>query len=530
MSINIEDLEDLGICKLGHQKRLLLGIKKAKLSRRRTTNFEQQGHQSISRSQFEGATQRDGLSKLDPSSTPSPRSHLRSSSLSVAVPLSPPPLSERKRTFTARPPPCSPKPTPGRPSCKPPAPPVSSSQQQQQQQQQQHLFAVAFGKEESMKLQTTSKSHFEEFLEKDSFENVENKARPCQRTSGEGLPGIVPVSNHGISGCDAVKPAGLRVSQPVLWSSTLGFKQRKTEALGKVPSVKLDKLETVGSHQRDIKATQAANQASSIYMLAGKSTKADATEKKSSKKFWNPIGKHQQATKLAAPKIKEEPKTNLRALVQNYGDWIKERGMVDLHTPKPQESSSGWNHELEIEPKTASHPAKMQPQGVVSQTNAWPSKINQDTAFGNHCRYESEAWKESIEKDSPSHAIFSCDNSTEESLLTPYGEHPHQHQNGLGLFQRLRDTTRPLSWMTSSGHQQPSSPASPSPPPYPSEEVEEEEVAGEGSHLKVPTRAAARPVARVAALHVTTHQTFLQPSPSLPVAQANKKIVTDYNG
>ena len=84
--------------------------------------------------------------------------------------------------------------------------------------------------------------------------------------------------------------------------------------------------------------------------------------------------------------------------------------------------------------------------------------------------------------------------------------------------------------MTSSGHQQPSSPASPSPPPYPSEEVEEEEVAGEGSHLKVPERAAARPVARVAALHVTTHQTFLQPPPSLPVAQANKKIVTDYNG
>ena len=83
--------------------------------------------------------------------------------------------------------------------------------------------------------------------------------------------------------------------------------------------------------------------------------------------------------------------------------------------------------------------------------------------------------------------------------------------------------------MTSSGHQQPSSPASPSPPPYPSEEVEEEEVAGEGSHLKAPARAA-RPVARVAALHVTTHQTFLQPPPSLPVAQTNKKIVTDYNG
>ena len=236
--------------------------------------------------------------------------------------------------------------------------------------------------------------------------------------------------------------------------------------------------------------------------------KADGTEKKgggSSKRFWNPIGK---ASKLSAPKTKEEPKTNLKALVQNYGDWIKERGMVDLHcSPKPEESSSGWDEEVPI--KSGS----IQPQVVVSQPVCWPSKISH-----NPCRYESEAWKhpprDSVENNSPSHATFSCDNSTEESLLTPYDE--HQHQNGLRLFQRLRDTTRPLSWMTG---QQPSSPTSPSPPPYPGEEV-----ADEGGQLKAPLARPARPVARVAALplHVTTHQT-LQPLPTSPPSKQ-----TDY--
>ena len=508
MSINIEDLEDLGICKLGHQKRLMLGIKKAKLSRRRTTNFEEQGGQSISRSQLEGTK-----SKLD--SPPSPRFHL--CSLSVAVPLNPPPLpssrpppSERKKAFTPnpRPPPCSPKPTPGRPSSKPPAPPVASCQRVFQSS------AAAFGKADSLRLQTTSKSHFEDFFEKDLCENLENKARRCQRTSGEGQ-GIVSATNRGISGSDGVKPAGLRVSQPVLWSSTLGLKQGRRKA----SVVRSDNFESAGSHEisslkRDMKATQAANQTHSVTVLVGKAGKADGTEKKeggSSKRFWNPIGK---ASKLSAPKIKEEPKKNLRALVQNYGDWIKERGMVELHcTPKPEESSSGWDDQMPLEDK-------MQPH-----------KISQDTAFGNPCRYESEAWKnppkDTIGKNSRSHATFSCDNSTEESLLTPYSE--HQHQNGLRLFQRLRDTTRPLSWVTP---QQPCSPASPSPPPYPGEEGEE--VADEGSHLKAspanegghlkasPPRPA-RPVARVAALHVVTNQTSLQSLPSSPSKQ------TDYD-
>ena len=72
----------------------------------------------------------------------------------------------------------------------------------------------------------------------------------------------------------------------------------------------------------------------------------------------------------------------------------------------------------------------------------WPIKTSQDTSFGNPCSYET--WKDPLNRESiessPSHAMFSCDNSTEESLLTPSGE--HEHQNGLRLFQRLRDTTR----------------------------------------------------------------------------------------
>ena len=498
MSINIEDLEDLGICKLGHQKRLMLGIKKAKLSRRRTTNFEEQGRQSICKSQFEGL---EGTRHRDSMLTQSPRLHLRSSSLSAGGPLSPPPLSERKKALTPRPPPSSPKSTPGRPSSKPPAPPVSSCRSV--------FHSSAFGKVESTKLQTTSKSHFEEFFENDSCENPENKARPCQRTPGEGI-GIVSVSNCGISKSYGVKPAGLRVSQPVLWSSTLGCKQRRTAAVGKATTAeKLENLETVGGH-RDIKATEEK--------VGG-----------SSKKFWNPtqmIGKHQQAVKSAAPKNKEEAKTNLRALVQNYGDWIKERGMVDLHTPKAkgwQERSAAWEDGKSVEQA----PAKMQPQVVVSQPIGWPIKRSQDTTFGNPCSYET--WKdppnrESIES-SPSHAMFSCDNSTEESLLTPSGD--HEHQNGLRMFQRLRDTTRPLSWMTAGQLQSCSPPASPSPPPYPREEDEEEELADGSCHLKAPVRPA-RPVARVSALHVN-HQKFFQPPLPSPVPQANKQIATDHN-
>ena len=503
MSINIEDLEDLGICKLGHQKRLMLGIKKAKLSRRRTTNFEEQGQQSISKSQFEGLEgTRHGVSM----STQSPRLHLRSSSLSVGGPLSPPSLSERKKALTPRPPPCSPKPTPGRPSSKPPAPPLSSCRPV--------FHSSAFGKVESTKLQTTSKSHFEEFFENDSCENPENKARPCQRTPGES---IVSVSNCGISKSDAVKPAGLKVSQPVLWSSTLGCKQRRTAAVGKATTAeKLENLETVGGH-RDIKAAEKK--------VGG-----------SSNKFWNPvqmIGKHQQAVKSAAPKNKEEAKTNLRALVQNYGDWIKERGMVDLHSPKSkgwQERSAGWEDGKSVEQATnTSASAKMQPQVVVSQPIIWQSRISQDTSFGNPCRYESESWKdppnrESIES-SPSHAMFSCDNSTEESLLTPCGE--QEHQNGLRLFQRLRDTTRPLSWMTAAQLQPCSPPASPSPPPYPREEEDEEEVADSSCHLKASARPA-RPVARVSALCVN-HQTFFQPPLPSPVPKTNKQIATDHS-
>jgi|ERR1712181_77502 len=227
----------------------------------------------------------------------------------------------------------------------------------------------------------------------------------------------------------------------------------------------------------------------------------------SSKKFWNPakqmIEKHQQA----GPKNKEvEAKTNLRALVQNYGDWIKERGMVELHTQRAkewQERSAGWEDEklVEQEATNTSAPDKMQGQVVLSQPIGWPLKTSQDTSFTNPCRYESDMKpnRESIES-SPSHAMFSCDNSTEESLLTPSGD--HEHQNGLRLFQRLRDTTRPLSWMTS-GHQgvkmtsgqQP--PASPSPPPYPrQEEEDEEDTADSNCQLKSPVARPSRPVAR----------------------------------
>ena len=500
MSINIEDLEELGIGKLGHQKRLMLGIKKAKLSRRRTTNFEEQAPQGISRSQFEGlkgmssTKNRDVASKIDSTPTLSPRFHLRSTSLSVPFIL--PPLSEREKAFSPRTSPCSPKAIPERPSSKPPAPPMASCQQEAQ---------PSIGKVKAMKLQAASKITLAEFFEQDRNENLKNKARLSQRTPSEG-PDKLTSCNEILSKSEALGSSGFMVSEPVLWSTTLGNKQRK---MGKTPE-KSEDLEL------DVKTSHANH---SIKMP--KSKKADVKEGTASglsKKFWNMPSQQWtgkcNASKPPAHKIKEEPKTNLRALVQNYGDWVKERGMVDLHRKKERQESSGGCEDSD--PKT--FPTKMQPQVVVSHPK--PAKERED-------RYGSEAWKDPPMLDSrehiESHQIFSCDNSTGESLLTPPED--HLHQNGLQLFQRLRDTTRPLSWVT---EQHPSGPdAPPSPPPHSHLVANDdrlkppEEQASDESRIKSqPTR----PVARVAALHVVTNQTstFLQPLPAT-VPQEHQK-------
>ena len=88
----------------------------------------------------------------------------------------------------------------------------------------------------------------------------------------------------------------------------------------------------------------------------------------------------------------------------------------------------------------------------------------------------------------------------DEILLTQNGELRDQN----GLFHRLRDTSRPLSWMTGVAnkgeqHQQaPSFPSTPSPPPYPEEEQQPRDQ--EEDRGKTLTQPIIRPVARVAAL------------------------------
>ena len=192
--------------------------------------------------------------------------------------------------------------------------------------------------------------------------------------------------------------------------------------------------------------------------------------------------------------------------------------MGDLHSTKPEyESSGGWKNVKQS--KTAPPPLKIQPQVLITQ----PAKVQRNDALVNYSLLESEACSDPLIVSTPNPVIFSLSaDPTEESLLTQVTENQIMElqpsrtptndeilltQNGElrdqnGLFHRLRDTSRPLSWITGVAnngeqHQQaPSFPSTPSPPPYPEEQQPRDQEEDRSKTLTQPIR----PVARVAAL------------------------------
>ena len=196
--------------------------------------------------------------------------------------------------------------------------------------------------------------------------------------------------------------------------------------------------------------------------------------------------------------------------------------MGELHSTKPEhESSSGWKNVKQS--KTTPPPLKMQPQVMITQ----PAKVQRNDALVNYSLLESEACSDPFIVSTPNPVIFSLSaDPTEESLLTqvtedqlmdlqpsrtPTNDEILVTQNGElrdqnSLFHRLRDTSRPLSWITGAAnngeqHQQaPSFPSTPSPPPYPEEQQPRDQIEDRGKTLTQPI---IRPVARVAALQST---------------------------
>ena len=532
----------------------MLAIKKAKLRKRRTTNFEDQCQQGISKSQFEGVKGtcvtkerelltstpspklhlrssslsapmspppgsnhkkpptslrpspnfREQLSKNDATTIPSSRLHLRSSSLSA--PMSPPSLSERRKGSIITSPPKS---VLGRPLSKPPSPPGPTPDKVLQPY---------------VSLETGEKSDFEEFFEKDLPAILESRTKPSHQRRNDKMPNHRPTSESEWS-----KDSGTRVSQPVLWSSTLGHKlggeRGQTSAIGTLGHKEHKESENLvfKESQHVVRASE-VNETYKTKSMSIKIDKADTLKKKitgSAKRFLTQSQYVEKNQNCKQSKGKNEQVTNLKSLVQNYGDWIKERGMVDLHSTKPEhESSGGWENVKQN--KTAPPPLKMQPQVMITQ----PAKVKRNDALVNYSLLESEACSDPFIVSTPNPVIFSLSaDPTEESLLTQVTEDQLRElqpsrtptndeilltQNGElrdqnGLFHRLRDTSRPLSWITGVAnngeqHQQaPSFPSTPSPPPYPEEEQQQPRDQEEDRSQTL-TQPIIRPVARVAAL------------------------------
>ena len=524
----------------------MLAIKKAKLRKRRTTNFEDQCQQGISKSQFEGfkgtsltkerelltstpspklhprssslsvpmspppgsnlmkaptslrpsPNLREQLPKNDAKTIPSSRLHLRSSSMSA--PMSPPSLSERRKGPSITSPPKS---VLGRPLSKPPSPPGPTPEKVLQPY---------------VSLETGEKSDFEEFFEKDLPSILESRTKPTQQGRNDKLPNHRPTSESERS-----KDSGTRVSQPVLWSSTLGHKlggeRGQTSAIGTLGHKQHKESENlVFKESHHVVRASEVNETYKTKSMSIKIDKADTLKKKitgSAKRFLTQSQYVEKNQNCKQSKGKDEQKTNLKSLVQNYGDWIKERGMGELHSTKPEhESSSGWENVKQS--KTAP------PQVLITQ----PAKVQRNDAPVNYSLLESEACSDPFIMSPQNPVIFSLSaDPTEESLLTqvtedqlmelqpsrtPTNDEILVTQNGElrdqnGLFHRLRDTSRPLSWITGVAnngeqHQQaPSFPSTPSPPPYPEEEQQpRDQEEDRGKTLTQPIR----PVARVAAL------------------------------